>query len=84
MLAKFKSKLLSQKKPEKDGAIANPLESWMVHKLACEKEEKPVLAKDANLRGEGEWYDLHDPRNPINLRKAAAAAAAESAKSRKK
>lgn len=46
--------------------------SWLSHKLSCQKEdEKPVLAKDANMRGEGDWYDIYDPRNKMNQRKAA-------------
>lgn len=69
MLEKFRSKLLGEK--EKDDEIL-PSSSWMSHKLACQKEdERPVLAKDANMKGEGDWYDIYDPRNPINLRKAA-------------
>ncbi|XP_057298510.1 spliceosome-associated protein CWC27 homolog [Hydractinia symbiolongicarpus] len=40
-------------------------EGWMSHKLDFESEEK---AKDANMKGD-DWYDIHDPRNPINKRK---------------
>lgn len=49
-----------------------PEGSVFSHKLISNKEEEgPVLAKDANMRGEGEWYDLYDPRNKIAQRRAA-------------
>ncbi|XP_055334446.1 spliceosome-associated protein CWC27 homolog [Paramacrobiotus metropolitanus] len=41
--------------------------SWMKNKLSFE-EERLVLAKDASLKAD-DWYDLYDPRNPINRRK---------------
>ncbi|KAI1280894.1 Spliceosome-associated protein CWC27 -like protein [Halotydeus destructor] len=77
LLEKFKSKLLTQKtKGDVESTPGPNDESWIAHKLSCEREdERPVLAKDANMRGEGDWYDLYDPRNPINQRKAAEAAA---------
>jgi len=31
-------------------------------------EELPVLARDANTK-EDNWYDITDPRNPINKRR---------------
>ena len=76
LLAKFKGKLLGSKeavdeeKGEEEGKVA-PKDSWLKHKFTCEKEdEKPVLAKDANMRGESDWYDIYDPRNKMNQRKA--------------
>lgn len=76
LLAKFKSQLLGQQKkePSEEITVGPKDTSWMSHKLSCQKEdERPVLAKDANMRGDGDWYDIYDPRNPINQRKAAAA-----------
>lgn len=69
LLAKFKNKLSgSKEEPEKEVPQSD---SWMKHKFSCEKEdEKPVLAKDANMRGENDWYDIYDPRNKMNQRKA--------------
>ena len=61
MLEKFKKKL-------KNDAPAGEESSWLKHKLQVEEEEEenPVLAKDANLKNDADWYDVHDPRNPIN------------------
>lgn len=45
--------------------------SYLSHTFLCSEEDKaPVLAKDANMKGEGEWYDLYDPRNKIAQRRA--------------
>lgn len=46
-------------------------EFWLAHELRCQKEEegRTVLAKDANMRNEEDWYDIYDPRNPINKRR---------------
>ena len=64
VLSKFKQKLQSEDSEETGS-------SWLSHKFVCSKEEEgPVLAKDANMRGEGEWYDLYDPRNKIAQRRA--------------
>lgn len=69
MLAKFKSKLQSEQQKNEEEL---PTTSWMSHKLVVQKEDEgPVLAKDANKLGEGDWYDIYDPRNPINQRRAA-------------
>lgn len=66
LLAKFKNKLSGSKESD-----IPPSDSWIKHKFTCEKEdEKPVLAKDANMRGENDWYDIYDPRNKMNQRKA--------------
>lgn len=72
-MAKFKSKLTQQ--TAKTDTDKGPGADWMAHKFQCQKEDEgPTLAKDANMRGEADWYDIYDPRNPINQRKAAAAA----------
>ena len=45
--------------------------SWMRCKLFC--EETPVLAKDASSKGD-DWFEIYDPRNPINKRRRGEAA----------
>lgn len=44
-------------------------DDWLSHQMHCQKEEEQILAKDANLRNEEDWYDIYDPRNPINKRR---------------
>lgn len=64
MLAKFKKKLQSND--------SEPSTSWLKHKLKVEEEddeEKVVLAKDANLKNDAEWLDIHDPKNPLNQKR---------------
>ena len=39
----------------------------MTHKLSFESNV-PVLAKDANTKSD-DWFDITDPRNPINKRR---------------
>lgn len=71
LLSKFRSKLKQQQdKVEKEGQEALAVD-WMGHRFTCSKEEEgPVLAKDANMRGESDWYDLSDPRNKMAQRRA--------------
>lgn len=70
LLSKFRSKLKDQQSKDKDDDHQIGTE-WMGHRFTCSKEdERPVLAKDANMRGEGDWYDLYDPRNKITQRRA--------------
>lgn len=38
----------------------------MLNSLKCDSEE--VLAKDANTKGD-DWFEIYDPRNPINKRR---------------
>lgn len=42
-------------------------ENWLGHELHFE-EKVPVLAKDAATK-EDDWYDVYDPRNPLNKRR---------------
>ena len=45
---------------------------WLKHKLQVndeEDDEKLVLAKDANLKNNADWIDIHDPRNPLNQKR---------------
>lgn len=39
----------------------------MVHQLHF-KEDDPVLAKDANTKDD-DWFEIYDPRNPLNKRR---------------
>jgi peptidyl-prolyl cis-trans isomerase SDCCAG10 len=32
------------------------------------EDEAPVLAKDANTKGD-DWFEIYDPRNPLNKRR---------------
>ena len=36
--------------------------------MAFKDEDKLVLAKDANVMNEN-TFDIHDPRNPLNIRR---------------
>ncbi|XP_048002178.1 spliceosome-associated protein CWC27 homolog isoform X2 [Leguminivora glycinivorella] len=79
LLAKFKNKLhaikekasTSEAEPtaSTEGAEDDNLNSddWLGHKLRFE-EKGPLLAKDASTKGD-DWFDIYDPRNPLNKRK---------------
>lgn len=59
-MEKFKKKLKADESNESN---------WLKHKLQVEEENEesaPVLAKDANLKNDSDWYDIHDPKNPLN------------------
>lgn len=82
LLEKFKSKLHNVKEDDEDKA-AKDLKSkekekegddddfdgdeWMKKELKF-VEENPVLAKDANTKDD-DWFDIYDPRNPVNKRR---------------
>ncbi|XP_054161388.1 spliceosome-associated protein CWC27 homolog [Oppia nitens] len=69
LLEKFKTRLLTIKEGECSEGKKDDSD-WLSHQMVCHKEEeKSVLAKDANLKNDEEWYDIHDPRNPINKRR---------------
>ena len=42
-------------------------DSWM-HKELKFVSDDPVLAKDANTKDD-DWFDIYDPRNPLNKRR---------------
>lgn len=84
LLSKFRSKLdaLKQKREEDerddvdeasskvdDNVVEKEIQGddWLCHTLKF-KEDVPVLAKDASTKGD-DWYDVYDPRNPLNKRK---------------
>lgn len=39
----------------------------MTHNLHF-KDDAPVLARDANTK-QDDWYEIYDPRNPLNKRR---------------
>lgn len=80
LLAKFKQKLQTVREsvPEKkeddtEASTAKDVDdvetgdNWLAHELKFESQ-LPVLAKDASTKGD-DWYDVFDPRNPLNKRK---------------
>ncbi len=84
MLQNFKKRLQSSKKTseagssddkepkekeESTGAGSSSKAAWLAHKMTCTGEDEIVLARDANIRNEEDWYDIYDPRNPINKRR---------------
>ncbi|XP_063983004.1 spliceosome-associated protein CWC27 homolog [Diachasmimorpha longicaudata] len=76
LLNRFKTKLNS-KKMESQPTEGSPYDtpddgdetddSWMMHRLQCE-EKNPVLAKDASTKAD-DWFEIYDPRNPLNKRR---------------
>lgn len=72
LLAKFKNKLHSALETQtEESAKANEDsedENWLSHKLDFSESQDAVLAKDASKK-QDDWYDIYDPRNPLNKRK---------------
>lgn len=57
-----------EKKVENDDDDDDPNDkTWMTRQLHCD-EKAPVLAKDASTKGD-DWFEIYDPRNPINKRR---------------
>lgn len=78
LLNKFKNKLQNVKEHTKDNTLNSDKEkiiddddsqdeSWMAHTLHC-AEKVPVLAKDASTKDD-DWFEIYDPRNPLNKRR---------------
>lgn len=76
LLNKFRNKLQDTKECTKGNtSTTNEEESkddgddelWMAHILRCE-EKAPVLAKDASTKND-DWFEIYDPRNPLNKRR---------------
>uniref|UniRef100_A0A182JAS3 Spliceosome-associated protein CWC27 homolog n=1 Tax=Anopheles atroparvus TaxID=41427 RepID=A0A182JAS3_ANOAO len=77
LLKKFKTKLQSAHERDTEPAEESTAggneeedirgDNWLSHKLEFEKKD-PILAKDAATKDD-DWYDVYDPRNPINKRK---------------
>lgn len=74
MLEKFRKRLQENKSKiqnEEEKEEIPYKDSWLTHKMTCTGEDEIVLAKDANAIGskEEDWFDIYDPRNPINKRR---------------
>merc|ERR1712181_71965 len=54
-----------EEKTEEDEEIVG--DDWMKNTLVFENDA-PVLAKDASSKDD-DWFDIYDPRNPINKRR---------------
>lgn len=79
LLEKFKNKLHNIKDTAADEEEASgsreetneeediKTDNWLSHRLQFEKND-PILAKDAATKDD-DWYDVYDPRNPLNKRK---------------
>jgi peptidyl-prolyl cis-trans isomerase SDCCAG10 len=75
LLEKFKSKLHSvmetgeelQARSGGDNEEDVEDDRWMAHTLKFQSDD-PVLAKDASTKDD-EWFDIYDPRNPVNKRR---------------
>lgn len=87
LLAKFKNKLHSaletqeEDKPKPTEENSDD-ENWLAHKLDFSESQDAVLAKDASKK-QDDWYDIYDPRNPINRRKRGADAERSGASSKR-
>ncbi|KNC27162.1 hypothetical protein FF38_13849 [Lucilia cuprina] len=80
LLSKFRSKLdaIKQKREEDNEECEEKIDElevekeiqgddWLCHTLKFQ-DDAPILAKDASTKGD-DWYDVYDPRNPLNKRK---------------
>lgn len=72
LLNKFKSKLATVRETQStagDKSDEDDVEtdSWLTHTLKFD-DNSEVLAKDASTKKD-DWYDVYDPRNPLNKRK---------------
>ena len=76
LLAKFKNRLhtaleVTENIPAAVAQDNSDDENWLGHKLDFSESTDAVLAKDASKK-EDDWYDIYDPRNPLNKRKRGA------------
>lgn len=85
ILSKFKNKLFEVKQTdEKKGDVEDDDDdddddgNWMANTLKFVSDE-PILAKDANTKDD-DWFDIYDPRNPVNKRRREADAKKNSGK----
>jgi len=86
LLSKFQSKLSQAKETFPEAELPNYSDksiegddadvkdddtdiSWLARKLE-NKDDGPVVAKDASLKTD-DWFEIYDPRNPINKRRRA-------------
>lgn len=83
LLERFKKKLHSEPSTSKSAADENSDdENWLHHKLDFSESQEAVLAKDASKKAD-DWYDIYDPRNPLNKRKRGEQAKHDDSKRRK-
>lgn len=76
LLAKFKNKLSEVKTlsipddvaEDKNDDFNGSDPNWLNHTLDFSEGETAILAKDASSKDD-DWFDIYDPRNPINKRK---------------
>lgn len=68
LLEKFKQKLHSADSTKVEDNENSDDENWLGHKLDFSESQEAVLARDASEKAD-DWYDIYDPRNPINKRK---------------
>ncbi|XP_071452593.1 spliceosome-associated protein CWC27 homolog [Hetaerina americana] len=54
---------------EKEDLDGHASDNWLIHKLQSDEGDNPVLARDANKSKGDDWFEIHDPRNPINQRR---------------
>ena len=74
-LNNFKSKLFKQKSEAAASGKSDKIDddsddddgNWMKNTLKFESDA-PVLAKDASTKDD-DWFDIYDPRNPMNKRR---------------
>lgn len=52
---------------DKDKLENSDDESWKSHSFQCQ-DKNPVLAKDASTKDD-DWFEIYDPRNPLNKRR---------------
>ena len=52
---------------KKNTNLLKPFDIRLAHTLKSE-EHGPTLARDANTKGD-DWFEITDPRNPINKRR---------------
>lgn len=43
-------------------------DAWLCHTFRQNGKSQPIVAKDASTKDD-DWYDIYDPRHPINKRK---------------
>ncbi|XP_070495163.1 uncharacterized protein [Chironomus tepperi] len=68
LLEKFKQKLHSAAPTKSNDNDNSDDENWLGHKLDFSESADAVLARDASKKAD-DWYDIYDPRNPLNKRK---------------
>lgn len=57
----------TETKPTDDKDDEKIDDTILAHSLHCE-DKTPILARDANLKDD-DWFEIYDPRNPLNKRR---------------